>query len=290
MSSRPEQKPRDAGFLSDGNLSLRLSYHVFNAFNFDLYATIRSRAIDQGSARFHVVTGVAGNRVRFAHTTCGDFVRRNTFGDQVINNRLSTFLGQTTVVSVRTDTVSEAKRQRNRLSDRVAQLAVQLIQSLLAFRLQGRFVEVEQYVRLQSEVLGLYFRSRSWCRSYYRSSFLLAETVGNTYAQQAVVRTGADGVGITDVVSPLVFQTGCDFRGDSILDTAREYRETPVSWSLVDGPPWTLGLGVCTPYHTTQTGINVQIVSDWITQFSGQLNALSFISAIDVVAFVRHTA
>ncbi|SUG69572.1 Uncharacterised protein [Salmonella enterica subsp. enterica] len=26
------KKPRDAGFLSDGNLSLRLSYHVFNAF------------------------------------------------------------------------------------------------------------------------------------------------------------------------------------------------------------------------------------------------------------------
>lgn len=106
----PDQsKTPRRGFLSDGNLSLRLSYHVFNAFNFDLYATIRSRAIDQGSARFHVVTGVAGNRVRFAHTTCGDFVRRNTFGDQVINNRLSTFLGQTTVVSVRTDTVSEAQ-------------------------------------------------------------------------------------------------------------------------------------------------------------------------------------
>ncbi|VEB61165.1 Uncharacterised protein [Salmonella enterica subsp. enterica] len=121
----------------------------------------------------------AGNRVRFAHTTCGDFVRRNTFGDQVINNRLSTFLGQTLVVSVRTDTVSEAQNDNGTVFRiQVAQLAVQLIQSLLAFRLQGRFVEVEQYVRLQSEVLGLYFRSRSWCRSYYRSSFLLAETVG----------------------------------------------------------------------------------------------------------------
>ncbi len=32
---------------------------LLTAFNFDLYATIRSQAIDQGSARFHVVTGVA---------------------------------------------------------------------------------------------------------------------------------------------------------------------------------------------------------------------------------------
>ena len=50
---------------------------------------------------------------------------------------------------------------------------------------------------------------------------------------------------------------------------------------------------VCTPNHTTQTGINVQIVSDWVTQFSGQLNALSFESAVIVgsisSAFVRHT-
>ena len=129
------KNPATRGFLSDGNLSLRLSYHVFNAFNFDLYATIRSQAIDQGSARFHVVTGVAGNRVRFAHTTCGDFVRRNTFGDQVIN-RLSTFLDRP-VVSVRTDTVSEAQNDNGTVFRiQVAQLAVQLIQSLLAFRLQ----------------------------------------------------------------------------------------------------------------------------------------------------------
>ncbi|CQE96265.1 Uncharacterised protein [Salmonella enterica subsp. enterica serovar Typhimurium str. DT104] len=119
---------------------------------------------------------------------------------------------------------------------------------------------------------------------------MLAETVGNTYAQQAVVRTGADGVGITDVVSPLVFQTGCDFRGDSILDTAREYRGNAGVVVFSRRAARDVRLGVCTPYHTTQTGINVQIVSDWITQFSGQLNALSFISAIDVVAFVRHTA
>lgn len=69
---------------------------------------------------------------------------------------------------------------RNRLSIRVAQLAVQLIQSSLTFRFQGCFVEVEQNVRLQSEVLGLYFRCRSWSRSNYWSCFALTETVGNT--------------------------------------------------------------------------------------------------------------
>lgn len=63
-------------------------------------------AVDQCSTLFHVVTGVASNRVGFAHTTCGDLVCRDTFGDQVINNRLSTALGQTPVVSVRTDAVS----------------------------------------------------------------------------------------------------------------------------------------------------------------------------------------
>lgn len=102
-----DEKPRmKRGFLPDENLSLRLSYNVFDAFNFDLYATIRSRAVNQCSALFHVVTGVAGNRVGFAHTTCGDLVRRDTFRDQVINDGLSTTLGQTLVVSIRTDAVS----------------------------------------------------------------------------------------------------------------------------------------------------------------------------------------
>lgn len=103
---KTKKTPREAGFLSDENLSLRLSYNVFDTFNFDLYATIRSRAVDQCSALFHVVTGVAGNRVGFAHTTCRDFVRRDTFRDQVINDGLSTTLGQSLVVSVRTDAVS----------------------------------------------------------------------------------------------------------------------------------------------------------------------------------------
>mgnify|MGYP000950039027 CR=1 FL=1 len=87
-----------AGFFLTENLSLRLSYNVFDTFNFDLNATIRTQAIDQSSACFHVVTGVAGNWVRFTHATCGDFVSRDTFRNQVINNGLSTFLRQTLVV------------------------------------------------------------------------------------------------------------------------------------------------------------------------------------------------
>ncbi len=47
--------------------------------------------------------------------------------------------------------------------------------------------------------------------------------------------------------------------------------------------------GVSAPYHAAQTGVHVQIVSYWVTQFSSQLNALSFESAIGFVAFVRHT-
>ncbi|VEB94419.1 Macrodomain Ter protein [Citrobacter koseri] len=50
-----EKNPAVRGFLLDGNLSLRLSYNVFNAFNFDLNATIRGQAVDQCSASFHVV-------------------------------------------------------------------------------------------------------------------------------------------------------------------------------------------------------------------------------------------
>ena len=111
-------------------------------------------------------------------------------------------------------------------------------------------------------MLGLYFRAGAGAGAGHRSSFLLAETVGNTYAQQAVVGRGADGVGITDVVSPLVFQTVAISGVMAYSIPPANTGETPVSWSLVDGPPGTLGLGVCTPYHTTQTGINVQIVSD----------------------------
>ena len=147
---RTTKNPAVAGFFLTFNLSLRLSYNVFNAFNFDLYATIRTQALDQSSARFHVVTGVASDRIGFAHTTCGDLVGRDTFGDQVVNNGLSTFLGQTLVVSVRTDTVGEAQNHDGTVFRiQVAQLRVQLIQRLLTFRFQGRFVEVEQNVRLQ---------------------------------------------------------------------------------------------------------------------------------------------
>ncbi len=52
----------------------------------------------------------------------------------------------------------------------------------------------------------------------------------------------------------------------------------------------TVVAGVSAPYHAAQTGVDVQIVSDRVTQFSGQLNALSFECAVNVVAFVRHTA
>ncbi|MBZ4240994.1 hypothetical protein LAN32_21420, partial [Mycobacterium tuberculosis] len=47
------KKPAEAGFFIGYNLSRRLSYNFFVAFNFDLYTTIRSQAIDQGSASFH---------------------------------------------------------------------------------------------------------------------------------------------------------------------------------------------------------------------------------------------
>ncbi len=82
-------------------MPLRLSYNVFDTFNFDLYATIWCQAVDLSfgsAASFHVVTGVASNWVRFAHATCGDFVCRDTFGDQVVNNALSTFFRQFLVV------------------------------------------------------------------------------------------------------------------------------------------------------------------------------------------------
>ena len=138
-------------------------------------------------------------------------------------------------------------------------------------------------------MLGLYFRCRSWSRSNYWSYFALTETVGNTQAQHAVVRTSADGVCVTDVVGPLVFQTGSDFRSDRILNTASEDRRNAGVVVFKGCATRYVSLGVCTPYHTTQTSVDVQIVSDWVTQFSGQLNALSFVCAVDVVAFVRHT-
>lgn len=90
---------------------------------------------------------------------------------------------------------------------------------------------------------------------------------------------------VTDVVGPLVFQTGSDFRSDRILNTASEDRRNAgiVVFTIK------VGFSVCTPYHTTQTSVYVQIVSDWVTQFSGQLNALSFICTVFNAAFVWHT-
>ncbi|MOA44632.1 hypothetical protein D3C78_1669420 [compost metagenome] len=47
--------------------------------------------------------------------------------------------------------------------------------------------------------------------------------------------------------------------------------------------------GVSAPYHAAQTGVHVKIVGHWVTQFSGQLYALSFECAVNGVAFVWHT-
>ncbi|MNV17989.1 hypothetical protein D3C71_1087960 [compost metagenome] len=135
-------------------------------------------------------------------------------------------------------------------------------------------------------MLGLYFWS--WCRSWsndWRCFFLLAETVGNTYAQHAVVRTNANGVTVADVVNPLVFQTGSDVAGHCPLHTTCEYWRNASVVVVASNAV----AGVSAPYHAAQTSVNVQIVSYWVTQFSGQLYALSFECAVSFVAFVRHT-
>ena len=58
--------------------------------------------------------------------------------------------------------------------------------------------------------------------------------------------------------------------GLDLDDILNQIRRQDVSFEAI------AAFSVCTPNHTTQTGINVQLVSDWVTQFSGQLNALSF--------------
>ena len=135
-------------------------------------------------------------------------------------------------------------------------------------------------------MLGSHFRSRSRSRSYNRCSIFLTETVGNTHAQHAVVRTNANGARVADVVNPLVFQTGSDVTSHSPLYAASKYRR----YASVVVVASDAVAGVCAPYHAAQTGVDVQIVSDRVTQFSGQLNALSFECAINLVAFIRHTA
>ncbi len=100
-AERRHKKTRRGGFFISYNSSRWLSYNFFVAFNFDLYTTIRGQAVDQCSASFHVVTGVASNRVGFTHTACGDFASRDAFSNQVVNNGLSTFLRQLLVVSFR---------------------------------------------------------------------------------------------------------------------------------------------------------------------------------------------
>ena len=75
----------------------------------------------------------------------------------------------------------------------------------------------------------------------------------STQAQHAVVRTSTDGVCVTDVVGPLVFQTGSDFRSDRVLNTASENRRNAGVVVFKRCATRYVSLGVCTPYHTTQT-------------------------------------
>ncbi|SSW85943.1 Uncharacterised protein [Klebsiella pneumoniae] len=135
-------------------------------------------------------------------------------------------------------------------------------------------------------MLGLYFWSwsRRWSNNWC-CFFLLAETVGNTYAQHAVVWTNTNGVAVADVVNPLVFQTGSDVTGHSPLNATSEYWGNTGVMVVAS----VAVAGVSAPYHAAQTGVHVQIVGYWVTQFSGQLYALCFESAIGVVAFVWHT-
>ena len=135
-------------------------------------------------------------------------------------------------------------------------------------------------------MLGSHFRSRSRSRSYNRCSIFLTETVGNTQAQHAVIRTGTNSASVADVVNPLVFQTGSDVTSHSPLYAASKYRR----YASVVVVASDAVAGVCAPYHAAQTGVDVQIVSDRVTQFSGQLNALSFESTVVNAAFICHTA
>ncbi len=135
-------------------------------------------------------------------------------------------------------------------------------------------------------MLGRNLRSRGRSRCNNRSYvFLLAEAVGNTYAQHTVVLTGVQSFSIANVVNPLVFQTGSDVTGHCPLYATSEYWGNTgiVVFEAI------IGFSIGTPYHTTQTGVDINVVSHWVAQFSGQLNALRFESTVDIAAFVRLT-
>ena len=172
-----------------------------------------------------------------------------------------------------------------------AQLGVQLIQSLLTLWLQSCFVEVEQHVRLQSETLGFNNWSRSWSWSNWSNYVILTEAVRNARAQHGVVWTCANGTCVTDVAYELVVRAGSPVFGQCVFNTNSSQRRNAgvvVAQTLTSAA--VVSFGVCTPYHTTQTSVDIQIVSNWVAQFSSQLNALRFESTVVHAAFVRHTA
>lgn len=244
---------------------------------------IWSQVVDQCSMLFYVVIGVVSNWVGFVYIMCGDFVCWDIFGDQVINNRLSMVFGQILVVSVRIDVVGVIQNNYGIVFwIQVVQLVVQLIQSSLIFWFQGCFVEVEQNVRFQSEVFGLYFWCWSWSWSNYWSCFVLIEMVGNIQVQYVVVWMSVDGVCVIDVVGLLVFQMGSDFRSDCVFNIVSEdWRNVGVVVFIIN-----VGFSVCMLYYIIQMSVDVQVVSDWVIQFSGQLNVLSFVCIVFNVVFV----
>lgn len=110
-------------------------------------------------------------------------------------------------------------------------------------------------------------------------------------AQHAVIRTGTHSARVADVVNPLVFQTGSDVTSNSPLYAASKYwGNASVVFATGNAGRSVVAFGVSAPNHAAQTGVDVQIVSDRVTQFSGQLNALSFESTVVNAAFICHTA
>lgn len=249
---------------------------------------IWSQVIDQGSVSFYVVIGVVSNWVGFIYVVSGDFVSWDVFSNQVVNNGLSMFFRQLLVVSFGIDVVGVVQNNSGIVFwIYVVQLSVQLIQSLLIFWFQGSFVEVEQNVRFQGEVFGSYFWSWSWSWSNNWCSIFLIEVVGNVQVQYVVIRMGIYSVCVVDVVNLLVFQMGSDVMSNSLFYVVSKYwGNVSVVFVMGNVGRSVVVFGVSVLNYVVQMGVDVQIVSDWVIQFSGQLNVLSFESIVVNVVFI----
>src|SRR5690554_2027243 len=126
---------------------------VGGADHFDFDTTVRLQAVDQCAASADVVARGAGHRLALALAFGVDTLSVETTGHEVVLHGCGTTLRQALVVAVGADAVGVAGCKDDFEVDLIG-FGGQFVKLLTAFRTQDGFVEVEQGVGGQLDLLS----------------------------------------------------------------------------------------------------------------------------------------